>query len=341
MTLPLLFPAIREERGTMKDKMPDRRAMEKMSSDLSRLLQGEHFESEEGIKDYLNGIVKKEKVPRALPKDAISYAQDIIYEAWEVESRKERIKLAKEALAISPDCADAYNLLAEEEAKTLEEAKDLYQKGVEAGRRALGEKMFKVDEGHFWGYTPTRPYMRSRAGLMECLWELEEHDEAIAHAKEILRLNVNDNQGIRYILIAYLAELGRYDELDEFLNKGPYRGDCGTEWLCTQALLSFVKGGDSSPARDELKMALKRNPYVPEYILGRKAIPRVLPDAVTVGGEDEAFCYADRFLTAWKRVPGAIEWLREQAGTRVHPKVGRNELCPCGSGKKYKKCCRE
>jgi len=21
------------------------------------------------------------------------------------------------------------------------------------------------------------------------------------------------------------------------------------------------------------------------------------------------------------------------------PKVGRNDLCPCGSGKKYKKCC--
>jgi preprotein translocase subunit SecA len=24
---------------------------------------------------------------------------------------------------------------------------------------------------------------------------------------------------------------------------------------------------------------------------------------------------------------------------RVGPKVGRNDLCPCGSGKKYKQCC--
>ncbi|MEM9487865.1 MAG: SEC-C metal-binding domain-containing protein [Myxococcota bacterium] len=24
---------------------------------------------------------------------------------------------------------------------------------------------------------------------------------------------------------------------------------------------------------------------------------------------------------------------------RIQPKIGRNELCPCGSGKKYKKCC--
>lgn len=23
------------------------------------------------------------------------------------------------------------------------------------------------------------------------------------------------------------------------------------------------------------------------------------------------------------------------------PKIGRNDLCPCGSGKKYKKCCLE
>lgn len=24
---------------------------------------------------------------------------------------------------------------------------------------------------------------------------------------------------------------------------------------------------------------------------------------------------------------------------RKHPKIGRNEKCPCGSGKKYKHCC--
>ena len=30
----------------------------------------------------------------------------------------------------------------------------------------------------------------------------------------------------------------------------------------------------------------------------------------------------------------------ERQGTVVHdaPKVGRNDVCPCGSGKKYKKC---
>jgi hypothetical protein len=30
---------------------------------------------------------------------------------------------------------------------------------------------------------------------------------------------------------------------------------------------------------------------------------------------------------------------REQTYVREEPKIGRNEACPCGSGKKYKKCC--
>ena len=30
---------------------------------------------------------------------------------------------------------------------------------------------------------------------------------------------------------------------------------------------------------------------------------------------------------------------REGSFIREEPKVGRNDPCPCGSGKKYKKCC--
>jgi len=35
-----------------------------------------------------------------------------------------------------------------------------------------------------------------------------------------------------------------------------------------------------------------------------------------------------------------LEILRNpSAPTKASPKVGRNEPCPCGSGKKFKKCC--
>lgn len=39
----------------------------------------------------------------------------------------------------------------------------------------------------------------------------------------------------------------------------------------------------------------------------------------------------------WKFEDG--ELIGETPMTRETPKVGRNDPCPCGSGKKYKKCC--
>ncbi|MHB1377168.1 MAG: hypothetical protein ACYCXB_07070, partial [Candidatus Humimicrobiaceae bacterium] len=257
----------------MDAKIPDRRAMEKMSSDLSKLLQKQDFESEEDLKAYLDDVVKGKIIPEESPRSAIDFAQDIMYEAWDADNRKERIRLAKEALSVSADCTDAYNLLAEEEAKTVGEAKKLYQKGVNTGRRVLGEEIFKKDAGHFWGFLPTRPYMRSLEGLMECLWVLGSQDEAINYAKEMLKLNVNDNQGIRYILITYLLELGWYDELEKLLKKGKFKNDGSAEWLYTRTLLAFIKEGDSENTRKELKAALNCNKYVPEYLTGKKGIP--------------------------------------------------------------------
>ncbi len=39
----------------------------------------------------------------------------------------------------------------------------------------------------------------------------------------------------------------------------------------------------------------------------------------------------------WRFADG--ELVGETPITREEPKVGRNDPCPCGSGKKYKKCC--
>ena len=39
----------------------------------------------------------------------------------------------------------------------------------------------------------------------------------------------------------------------------------------------------------------------------------------------------------WKFEDG--ELIGEKPIVREEPKVGRNDPCPCGSGKKYKKCC--
>jgi ST7 protein len=108
--------------------LPDRRAME----GFLRTLAGRHRD------------------------DAIERAQDVMYDAWEQTTSRSRIALARKALRITPLCADAYNLLAEE-ARSLEEARDLYASGVEAGELALGPEGFEEYAGHFWGSSRRDP----------------------------------------------------------------------------------------------------------------------------------------------------------------------------------------
>jgi len=240
-------------------------------------------------------------------RSAVDKAQEIMYDAWEAPTRQRAVTLARKALEVSPDCADAYNLLAEEAAESLEEAIELYEKGVEAGERALGKKTFKEDVGHFWGLLETRPYMRARAGLAQCLWEAGRREEAVEHYWDLLRLNPNDNQGIRDLLMPCLIELGRDGDAEKLFKQ--YKGDGMAVWMYSRALLDFRKHGDSPAAVKSLKAALGENKHVPSYLLGHKKMPRTLPSHYGFGDDNEAVLYAHGNRAAWKATPGALEWL--------------------------------
>ncbi len=94
----------------------------------------------------------------------LTSAQDIVQRAFAETDPRKRARLAKQALDLSADCADAYVLLAEQ-ATTRKEALDLYQQALAAGERAIGPDAFQQSVGHFWGLLETRPYMRAREGL--------------------------------------------------------------------------------------------------------------------------------------------------------------------------------
>ena len=244
--------------------------------------------------------------------DATAKAQDVMYDAWERTTSRSRIALAHKALGISPLCADAYVLLGEE-ARSIKEARDYYAKGVEAGELALGPEGFKQYAGHFWGFLETRPYMRARAGLAGTLLKLGDVDGAIAHYRDMLKLNPNDNQGIRYVLAGCLLRQDNDSALKELLTA--YE-DGNASWLYTRALVAFRESG----ASDEQAVALVRdawsaNEHVPAILAGTK--PPVTSDDgyVTMGGPDEATYYVTECGPAWDRTPGAIAWLTKLAAT--------------------------
>ena len=241
---------------------------------------------------------------------ALVRAQELIYDAWEAPTRKKAVALARRALEICPDCADAYNLLGEESARDPAEACELFRRGLAAAERALGPRPFAEDVGYFWGLLETRPYMRARAKLAQVLWVLDFRDEAIAHLQAMLVLNPNDNQGNRYLLAAWLLDAGRTGELQALLAQ--YEDDFFAGWKYTTALLAFRDQGDTNESRRSLVGALRCNPHVPAYLSGRKK-PGPLPDAYSPGEDSEALVMARDYRRGWQETPGALDWLERVA----------------------------
>jgi tetratricopeptide (TPR) repeat protein len=258
-------------------------------------------------------------------------AQALMYRAFEEPDEQKRIQLARDALAIGPDCADAYVLLAEH-STSRKEALRLYEQGVAAGERALRPEAFQRDVGHFWGLLETRPYMRARLGLAHALWTAGRRDEAVAQLQDMLRLNPGDNQGVRYTLAGFLLFLDRDDDLDRLLQQYPDEGSAA--WAYTKALLAFRRHGDTAEARQSLKEARKTNQHVPAYLLGEKFPPTELPGYYSPGDESEALNYIGSFLAAWKCTPGAVAWLRENA-TVKKKEAGPQPRGPLGFIKKW------
>lgn len=153
--------------------------------------------------------------------------------------------------------------------------------------------------------------MRARLGLARALWRRGGRDDAIAHLRAMLELNPGDNQGVRYILAAYLVEAGRDDDLARLLAEYP-DGDMA-DWTWTAALAAFRRSGESDESRKLLAKARASNKHVAPYLLGGRQLPTQMPPFISPGGEDEAIHHVSAFAAGWALTQGALDWLRAQA----------------------------
>ncbi len=295
----------------MKKKRPDDtdpKALEaerqRMSEQLQRLLYGR--ELEQFMENLMDKPMDKWEMPAPTSR---AEAQDLCYDAWEEPRLKQRLKLARRALALWPDCADAYLILAEN-AKSIDEERRILEQAVAAGERALGPDAFKEYAGHFWSVHATRAYMRARLALAVCLWHSGQRESAIDHAYELLRLNPRDNQGVRYLLVAWLLEFGDNARAGRPLER--FAGDQTANLEYARLLLQYRNWGDTDKSRRLFRRAFRSNNYVPEYLLGVLAMPDESPEQMAIGGDDEAVTVAEDLGPAWQRTPGALDWLKER-----------------------------
>ncbi len=202
-------------------------------------------------------------------------------------------------------------------ATSLARRRALFTQGMTAGRREIGKQNFKQLQGEFWGWLETRPYMRARSGLAHTLMQMGEVDAAIGHFREMLRLNPNDNQGVRWTLLGCLMRQGATGPVEELL--AAYEDDDSVHWVYGRVLLAFQAGAqDSRRMAMVLKNALRVNAHVPAILAGTTPPVRSPGGYITVGGADEATCYAGECGDLLRATPGAVEWLVQvSAGLRT------------------------
>ncbi len=314
LCLPHLLEPLDAPSAAPRAGLSDRRAMERVMLEVERFVASSAFDdidqANEAIRRRFSGPMDAIPSTAATP---LEKAQELAYRAFEARGRR-RLQLARRALELSGDCADAYVILAEWTGD-LVQARDLYAQGVAAGERALGSRAFAEHAGHFWGMITTRPYMRARFGLAQCLEELGLRDEAIGHYRELLHLNPNDNQGVRYSLLAALLVSGVDDEAGALLQQFP--DEASAMWLYGRALWTFRREGDGPAVRASLRRALSANRRVPKYLTRREELPPTDPPSYGLGSEEEAVICARALADAWHATPGAVEWLRTETSAKT------------------------
>ena len=238
--------------------------------------------------------------------DDLPPADALMEIALQSDDPLEKVELAHQALELNSQCIDALLLLADWAARSDSKYITYLERAVAAGEAELGEQYFKDNTGYFWGLWETRPYMTALCQLAGAYKEAKRYAESIVLFEKGLRLNPNDNQALRYVLLSLYLLQHQHEKADALITE--YDEDSAFI-LYSRALLCFIREGDSPGARQLKKAALASNKHVSKLLSGRTKIPKQLPDFYSPGDKNEAIFYALDNKPVWRQVMGALAWL--------------------------------
>jgi tetratricopeptide (TPR) repeat protein len=298
-----------QDRPDKLDPIAMRMEMQAMMGQIGKIIKEKGMSIEDANK-YFTGRDMDEIATeaRGFIRSPKEQAEDFAYQAHSAKTPKQRILLAQKALELDPNCAEAFIVLDANLSQDPVETIAFMQKATAAAKNSLGEKFFTENEGHFWGLHESRSYMRAQQFLAQALWDCRRQSEAIEICWDLLKLNPNDNQGIRYILFDYLLTDNRLDRIEKLQKMFP---DDGTaHWEFNKAIYYFkTLGPQSEKAIEQLKIACKRNPFIEKYLTDKLKMPKESPSSYSIGSKEEALCYIQDSLGSWLNTPGAVEWM--------------------------------
>lgn len=263
--------------------------------------------------DEANRILQEKFINRPLPEllalvknDPIEEAQTLAYRALDAPTRFEGNRLARQALELDPECIDALHVRAIGTALSTADAVEKLRAVVERAERAMGPEFMVKTEGRFYVDHTTRPYMRARQQLVELYITQGLIDEAIADCRTMLRLNPNDNQGMRDLLLALLLQVKDHAAAQKLIDQYP---DDPTAVFAWGRVIAAYQAGGAAAAEAWLPQAIIANIHVYEYLAGYGQLPEESPEYYHPGGADEAYVCIEVLSEAIYGT-GFMEWLR-------------------------------
>ena len=242
-------------------------------------------------------------------------AQDLVYDGWDALATGDlgqARQYFRAALGRDEWLADAYNGLAgiAEAHENWEEAEARYEEAYQRAREALGTE--SPEAYHWWGELDTRPYMRARQGLGWVYWQTGRYEAAITEYEALLRLNPNDNQGVRYLigpLYQFAGDLdGALDAYDDYAEQ--YPDDRGDPHHTYSWGLALYRSGDGQGALHRWYQGFFQNLYVPPLLLGETPPEIDAWHRTNLEYPYYAEEYVARYGELWDRATNALQALR-------------------------------
>jgi hypothetical protein len=256
-------------------------------------------ELNELLNSQFTGSIDDFYYPSETPFDR---AENLCFAAIDSYGRR-RLQLARQALEADPTHVEA-NVLLAESVHDVTQKIDRFQKAV-----ALGESqhagLLETEAGNFWGISETRPLLRAKNGLAYSLALDGQANEAIALMLDILRLNTDDNMGVRYEVIPLLLSQNREKEAVEVLDRYPEES---ASWFYLKAQVEFRREGSGGRAAQKaITAAFRFNPHVIELLSALE--PPGTPEHYALGSPEEATIVIEEHLESWTETEGFVEWM--------------------------------
>ena len=300
------------------------RETERAMKEIHKFLQEQVTEnmSMDEINALLQAHLKEinANIPKELSEETAKTADDFI-ELAEQKYEEGDEKGARPNYAISDAFYEIYDVdkvfLIACEAGDIDTIQKKFQRILEKGKTILEKQgCFQEDVGQFWQVLETRPYIRAKGQYVLLLARAGKLKKAAQEAEDIIRLNEQDNLGIRYVLMHLYAALEDAESAQKLLGKyskyeeGP---------ILLALTLLYYKLDETDQAKKYLRQLTKVNKETRAFVRDvlTEKVDRVLSVIEKQGGfaplsEEELVEIYNENIMIYLSAPDFFDWLANE-----------------------------